>query len=136
MTRPPMWLVLSALGLGGACAEPEGPAVEVFLQIVRAEDQTDTSDVKTFLIEVDGVRRTVAFDPDEPPVLAFTAAPHSDTAFVVYACPSPISCAARFADFVGCTVVDLAPSEVGVPVTVRLADIASPPAACAGLLDG
>jgi hypothetical protein len=134
MIRSFMGLSLAVLVLLGGCAEPEGPAVEVFLQIVRANAQTDTSDVKAFFIEVDGVGRAVAFDPDELQVRVLTAAPHSDTTFVVYACLSD-ACAAQLAAFVGCTVIDLAPSEVGIPVRVELAPIAPDlPAECEGLV--
>jgi len=130
-------LVLAATpALLGACAEPEGPAVEVFLQIVRATPETDTSDVKGFFIEVDGLGRAVAFNPEESLVLALTAPPAADTAFVVFACLSE-ACAPQLAVFVGCTVVDLAPSEDGVPVVVGLAPLEPElPADCVGLVDG
>jgi hypothetical protein len=136
MIRPCTGLALVVLAQLGACAEPEGPAVEVFLQIVRATPETDTSDVKGFFIEVDGVGRAVAFKPDERLELALTAPPATDTSFVVYACLSE-ACAAQLATFVGCTVVDLAPSEGGIPVVVALAPIAPElPADCVGLVGG
>jgi len=127
-------LVVASVVAG--CGEPEGPAVRVALQIVRANDAIDTSDVTGFLVRVGPEQRAIAFDPSRAIAVELTAPPEAATPIVVFACTLPAGeCADRFGDFVGCDVVDLAPSPDPVVVTIAL-DARDPvPEACADLVD-
>jgi hypothetical protein len=130
------WLVALATS-GLACGDDvEGPAVEVALQIVRDSEALDTSDVTGFWVSVGDEQRAVAYDPTRTLALDFQAPPKPGTAVVVYACTLPnASCSEPFGVFVGCVVVDLAPADEPVVVTVALANRDPVPASCVGLVD-
>lgn len=118
--RAPILLAVPIL-LAGACAEPEGPAVRVALQIVRADATLDTSDVTGFLVRVGVEQRAIPFDPALSIPIELEAAPATATPIVVFGCTLPNGeCADRFGVFVGCATVDLAPSTEPVVVTIAL----------------
>ncbi len=132
----PLALLVALVALAPACGDDEGSAVKVALQIVRADDDLDTSDVTGFLVTVGDERRAVAYDATRPLALEFQAPPEPGTALVVYGCTlRNASCSEPFGVFVGCVVVDLAPSDDPVVVTVALANRDPLPAACVGLVD-
>lgn len=134
MSRPLLGVVLAS-GFFVGCGEPEGPAVRVALQLVRADAALDTSDVTGFLVRVGVEQQAIPFDPDEALAVELTAPPEPDTPIVVFACTLPNGdCADRFGDFVGCAVLDLAPSAQPIVVTIAL-DARDPvPAACTDLV--
>lgn len=118
----------------GGCAEPEGPAARLFLQLVRADAGLDTSDVTGFVVYVGDARNVIAYDKDTAVVLELVAPPELATPFVVYGCTTPnAACRENDADFIGCTVVDLVANDAGIPVVVELDEISPLPAACEGL---
>jgi hypothetical protein len=131
----PTMLMAWAVVVGGGCGEPEGPAVRVALQLVRADAALDTSDVTGFLVRVGVEQQAIPFDPAQTLPVEIEAPPEEDTPIVVFACTLPNGeCADRFGDFVGCAVVDLAPSDAPVVVTIALDAREPVPAACADLV--
>lgn len=136
MSRALLALALTAVVVViGGCGEPEGPAVRVALQIVRADAALDTSDVTGFLVRVGVEQQAIPFEPSQTLAIELTAAPEADTPVVVFACRLQNGdCADRFGDFVGCTIVDLAPSSEPVVVTVALHARDPLPADCADLV--
>jgi hypothetical protein len=127
-------LVASVCVLAG-CGDPEGPALEVFVQIVKADQDLDTSDIVNFLVRVGDDEEAVNFDENAAIALALETPPAAATAFVVFACTnSGAFCAQGLASFVGCTVEDLAPSDDGIAVTVAIDEIDPLPAACVGIV--
>ena len=116
------------------CGEVEGPAARLFLQIVRADPDLDTTDVTGFVVIVGGARHVIDFDPDAPVVLELQAPPALATPFVVYACETPnAACREGDARFVGCAVVDVVASDEGVPVRIGLSPISPLPDSCIGV---
>lgn len=135
MTRVRLVAALAVACAGAGCGEPEGPAVRVALQIVRANDDVDASDVTGFLIRVGVEQQAIAFDPSQAIAVELTAPPEPSTPIVVFACTLPAGdCADRFGDLVGCKVVDLAPSSEPVVVTIALEAREPIPAECIDLV--
>ncbi len=133
---PALAALLLLASTSAGCDEPEGPAVEIALQIVRADDDVDTSDVTGFLVRVGDEERAIAYEPTRALALELLAPPEPATAIVVYGCTLPnASCNEPFGVFVGCVVVDLAPSEEPAIVTVALDERTPLPSACVGLVD-
>jgi hypothetical protein len=132
--RRTLALLVVAL-LSGACEPPEGPALEVFLQVVRARPDVDTSDVTGFLVQINDDETAIPFDPTATVPIALEAAPGPAT-IIVYACTISAQCEERFGVFAGCVVEDLAPSAEPLPLTVELdvRDSENVPASCAGLV--
>jgi hypothetical protein len=135
-------LASSLLVVAAMCAgcegtdRPQGPAVEIALQIVRAADDVDTSDITGFLVRVGDEEQAIEYDPTRALALELVSPPAPATAFVVFGCTLPnAACSEPFGVFVGCVVVDLAPSEEPVIVTVALDERAPLPSACVGLVD-
>jgi len=125
---------LLLIGVAGAsvvaCGEPEGPAVEVFLQVTRG-DGVDTSEVTGFFVLVGGAGRAIAFDESNTVPIELEAPPEADTAIIVYGCTfRNATCNPADALFIGCTVKDLAPSDDPVVAEVVLQNKNPLPEAC------
>jgi hypothetical protein len=103
----------------------------VALQIVRANDDVDASDVTGFLVRVGVEQQPIAFDPSQAIAVELTAPPEPSTPIIVFACTLAAGdCTDRFAGLVGCKVVDLAPSSEPVVVTIALEARDPVPADC------
>jgi hypothetical protein len=114
-------LALASVILAGGCAEPEGPAARVALQIVRASADLDTSDITGFLVRVGVEQLAIPFDASRTIAVELDAPPAAATPIVVFGCTLPNGdCADRFGDFVGCRTVDLVPSPEPIVVTIAL----------------
>ncbi|HEY1100224.1 MAG TPA: hypothetical protein VGF99_14905 [Myxococcota bacterium] len=115
-----------------SCAEAEGPAAKVFLQILKADNSIDTTEVTGFVVIVGTTRNVVPFDPLDTTDLALAAPPEAGTPFVVYACETRnAACREADAAFVGCTVDDLV--EGNNVVAVGLRAISPVPRECLGV---
>lgn len=123
-----------AMAMLASCGDAEGPALKVSLQLVKANDRVDTSDLTGFVVIVGGARNVLSYTPDATTTLELTAAPALATPFVVYGCTSrAAACREVDATVLGCAVVDLSPSSETQVVVVPL-DAASPvPDACLGV---
>lgn len=130
------FLLLVTAVIGAGCDPPEGPALEIFLQIVRARADVDTSDVTGFLVEINDDTTAIPFDSSATVPIVLTAAPSPETTIIVLACTLSARCEERFGVFAGCVVEDLGPSSEPIAVTVALdvRDADSVPPGCAGLL--
>ena len=135
MTRALLSCALAVAPVVAGCGEPEGPAVRVALQIVRANDDVDASDVTGFLVRVGVEQQDIAFDPSQAIAIELEAPPEPSTPIIVFACTLRSGdCADRFGELVGCKVVDLAPSSEPVVVTIALEAREPVPQDCSGLV--
>lgn len=125
-------LAMTSVVVVGCGEPPEGPAANVFLQIVRGDPALDTSDVTGFVVIVGGARNVVPFDENTSAELALVAPPAVQTPFVVYACTTrTAACQEANGVFIGCTVTDVVAGDSAV--RVELLPITPLPAACVGV---
>ncbi len=125
---------LAAVVVVAACGDVEGPALKVSLQLTKASDSVDTSDLTGFVVIVGGSRSVIGNAGDATTTLELTAAPELATPVVVYGCTTRAgACREADATVLGCVVVDLAPSEETQIVVVPLAAATPVPNACLGV---
>jgi hypothetical protein len=123
-----------AAAFTSACGEVEGPAVTVSLQLTKASDTVDTTDLTGFVVIVGGARSVIGNAGDATTTLELTAAPELATPVVVYGCTTRAgACREADATVLGCVVVDLVPAEETQLVVVPLAAATPVPNACLGV---
>ena len=129
LLRVAAFALLTALA---GCGEPEGPAANVFLQIVRGDPALDTTGVTGFVVVVGGARNPVAYVVDERIEIPLVAPPGPAVPIVVYACTTrTAACREVDAAFIGCTVQDLVAGDSAV--VVGLLPISPLPETCVGI---
>ncbi len=120
--------VLLATGLASACG---APALTLLVVVEESTASLDTSEVKSLLVRVGDEEEAVLAPRDKKvPYELKTEATGQQAAVVVFACDGPATCAAADAEFVGCSVVVLAPSAEVLTVQVALFDVLDPDPAC------